>query len=276
MIKRLSVILAVVVFLLVACGGKPSDDVDSGEVAPESEEDSSGVGDGAPPGGENGEAAADDAAPDGSAREVTFQAADGTTLSGTLFGLGDKVIVLSHMFPTEQTSWHTFAQAAAERGYLALTYDYRGYGATGGEKDIPLIVDDTRAAYDFAVSQGATQVILIGASMGGTASIKVAATAPDGLAGLVVLSSPNEFMGVAVEGDELAALTLPSLWMSARNDTVTRQLEDLYEGAAGPDKELWVFEGSGAHGTFIFDAPLDGQDLTDRLFAFLERVMPTG
>src|SRR3989337_802453 len=61
-------------------------------------------------------------------RAVTFQTEDGVTLSGTLFGQGGSGVVLSHMFPTDQTSWHAFANTLAGNGYLALAYDFRGYG----------------------------------------------------------------------------------------------------------------------------------------------------
>lgn len=265
-------ILAGLVLLLSACAGasppaEPASEAGAGVPTVEA-----GVTVSAPEEGEAGEPA-EAPASEGSPREVTFVTADGVTLGGTLFGTGDTAIVLSHMFPTDQTSWHPFAQTAADQGYLVLAYDFRGYGASGGEQDIPAIDQDVRAAYDFVRAQGAQRVVLIGASMGGTASIKMAAALGDDVAGLVVLSSPQEFNGLEVTQADLDALSMPSLWMSARTDMVTPALEGMFDKAAG-DKSLWIFEGSGAHGTFIFDAPLDGQDLERRLLEFLSRVAP--
>jgi pimeloyl-ACP methyl ester carboxylesterase len=204
---------------------------------------------------------------------VTFETSDGVTLGGTLFGTGDTAVVFSHMFSTDQTSWHPFAQTVADLGYLALTYDFRGYGASGGSQDIPAIDQDVRAAYDFARAQGAQQVVLVGAEIGGMASIKVAATPESQPLALVLLSSPQSFEGLEVTQAELAALTMPSLWLSARTDMVTPEFEEMHN-ASGGDKSIWIFEGSGVRGTFIFDAPLDGEDLSRRLLDFLAQVAP--
>lgn len=223
---------------------------------------------------EAGEAEVAEAESDGP-REVTIETADGITLGGTLFGTGDTAIVFSHMFSTEQTSWQPFAEVAAEQGYLALTYDFRGYGASGGDRNIPAIDGDVRAAYDFVKAQGAQRVILVGAEMGGIASIKVAATLQDELTALILLSSPQSFEGLESTQEELAALTMPSLWLSARTDMVTTEFEDMFD-VAGGDKSMWIFEGSGVRGTFIFDTPLDGEDLTQRLLDFLAQVAPVG
>ena len=211
---------------------------------------------------------------DPSPREVSFDTEDGITLGGTLIGLGDTAIIFSHMFPSDQTSWHPLAQLAADEGYLALAYDYRGYGASGGEVDIAAIERDVGAAYDFLRQRGAQRIVLIGASIGGSASIKFAASGPQGVVGLVVVSGPQEFQGLQVSSSDLAALALPSLWLSARNDTLTPQFEDMFNAAGGPDKSIWIFESSGTRGTFIFGAPLDGAELETRLLDFVVKVAP--
>jgi pimeloyl-ACP methyl ester carboxylesterase len=273
--------------LLSACasGGTPNEvQTEADESAGEAEQAAEGTSAGsaeeegaASPDSSSAETEPEAPEEDGSPREVTFDTADGVTLGGTLFGLGDTAVVFAHMFPTEHTSWHPFAQVAADQGYLALAYDFRGFGASGGDQVIANIDQDVRAAYDFVKARGAQRVVLIGASMGGTASIKVAAELGSGeLTGLVVLSSPQEFQGLAVSDAELGTLTMPSLWLSARTDSVTPTLEGMYESAAGPDKSMWIFEGSGTHGTFIFGAPLDGEDLERRLLEFLTTVAPVG
>jgi pimeloyl-ACP methyl ester carboxylesterase len=201
---------------------------------------------------------------------VTFETADGVTLGGTLFGTGTSGVVLSHMYPTDQTSWHPFAEAVAAEGYMALAYDFRGYGASASvPKDVTQMPLDLAAAAQFMREHGAERLVLIGASMGGTVSIKVAAT--EEMAGLAVISSPRSFQGLEVTDADLAALTMPSLWLGARQDAVVADTEAMYQQAAGPDKSVWVYEGSGVHGTFIFDG-VDGPDLTRRLLEFIERV----
>jgi len=202
-------------------------------------------------------------------REVTFQTEDGVTLSGTLFSEGGVGVVLSHMFPTDQTSWHAFARMLTANGYMALAYDFRGYGKSGGEKQIDQIDRDVRAAAKFLRAQGAQRIILIGASMGGTASTKVAASV--GADGLVVLSSPQSFQGLAVTEADLKSFNGPSLWIGSRGDAATADTEAMHAGANQP-KTLHVYEGN-AHSTYIFDTA-DGPDLTQRLIDFLTRNVP--
>ena len=124
------------------------------------------------------------------AGEVTFTTDDGVELKGRLFGQGSRGVVLAHMYPADQSSWWGFAQTLADEGYVALSFDFRGYGNSGGDKEIKLIDRDVRAALDFLEKQGATTVFLAGASMGGTASLKVAAKEGEKLAGVVSLSAP--------------------------------------------------------------------------------------
>lgn len=215
------------------------------------------------------EPAATQPAPVAAPRPVTFQTEDGITLSGTLFGQGQVGVALSHMFPTDQTSWHAFAQTLADTGYLALAYDFRGYGQSGGQKRIDQIDRDVRAAVEFLRGEGAQRVVLIGASMGGTASARVAG--PVGADGLVVISSPRSFQGLSVSEDDLRAFKGPSLWIGSRGDAATAETEAMHAQANEP-KALHIYAGS-AHGTYIFDTG-DAADLTRRLLDFVSEYAP--
>ena len=124
--------------------------------------------------------------------EVTFLTEDGIELNGNVFGQGKKWVVLSHMYPTDQTSWFDFAQDLAQKGYIALTYDFRGYGKSKGDKeDIPNIDKDIKAAISFVRQHDYEKLFLVGASMGGTVSIVVAAE-DTGISGVVSLASPDK------------------------------------------------------------------------------------
>ncbi len=46
--------------------------------------------------------------PTTSAPPVSFATDDGLTLRGHLFGTGDSWVILSHMFPDDQTAWFPF------------------------------------------------------------------------------------------------------------------------------------------------------------------------
>jgi pimeloyl-ACP methyl ester carboxylesterase len=114
-------------------------------------------------------------------RPVSFAAADGVGLEGRLFGDGTSAVVLSHMRPADQTSWYRFANRLADAGFLVLTYDFRGYcpggdgGCSEGDRDIDSMWQDVVGAVAFVRERGAADVSLVGASMGGTASLGAAA-----------------------------------------------------------------------------------------------------
>src|SRR4051794_8081498 len=65
--------------------------------------------------------------------EVSFETADKVKLSGLVFGRGDTAVILAHMMASEQSAWQPFAQELAEKGYTALTFDFRGNGKSGGK-----------------------------------------------------------------------------------------------------------------------------------------------
>ena len=186
--------------------------------------------------------------PDDASREVSFQTEDGITLKGRLFGQGATGVVLAHMYPADQTSWWDFANTLAENGYKALAFDFRGYRDSGGDKEMELIDRDVRAAVGFLREQGATGVFLVGASMGGTASLKVASEG--NVAGVVSLSAPVQFKGLSVEDNQVR---VPALLIVAEGDRgATDSLEEMANKGIVGGSELTqstVYEDISDHGT---------------------------
>jgi pimeloyl-ACP methyl ester carboxylesterase len=190
------------------------------------------------------------AAPGATGRAVTFTTEDGVTLGGHVFGSGPSGIVLAHMYPADQTSWFSTAQRLAQAGYLVLTFDFRGYGESGGTKQIGLIDRDVMAAVVQIRKEGAGSVVLAGASMGGTAALIAGGRAQTmssiRLAGIATLSAPVEFQGLSAAAI-VPGLIVPLLFIAAENDAGAagaRQLEQLSAGKG----ELQILPGSD-HGT---------------------------
>jgi esterase/lipase len=210
-------------------------------------------------------------APAGVADEpVRFETSDGVTIVGHVYstsGPKRKAVVLAHEFPRDQTAWTDFAKKLAETGIDALTLDFRGYGETGGEKDISKIDLDLEAAARFIASRDYAQVFVFGASMGGTATLKVAARLD--LAGIVTISSPHMIMGLDASND-VANISEPKLFVAARDDAggVYVQLIDTYMQLASDPKDSMIYEGS-EHGTDIL-LGASGAELEALLFAFLD------
>jgi pimeloyl-ACP methyl ester carboxylesterase len=214
---------------------------------------------------------------------VTFQTEGGeATLVGTLYGNGPVAVVLSHMgIPgTDQTSWQPFAETLAARGYMALTYDTLGYGQSEGSAPAAsvgmTIIACLETALTFIRSQGAERIIVVGASQGGTASAIVAAeNTHDDIIGVAVLSSARSVRtGYPwITDEQLAALTMPSLWISGENDGTAGHIEEMFEGAGSTDRELCLYRATAAHGTSLFDNPNHGPDFEQRLLVFIERAV---
>jgi len=202
---------------------------------------------------------------------VSFTTEDGLTIKGRLFGSGETAVVFAHMYPNDQRAWWDFASEVAGQGYAALTFDFRGYGETGGSKDIALIDRDLAGAVRYLRENGYQRVILVGASMGGTAALKVAARDEfEGLvAGVVAVSAPQAFQGL-VALDDVADIKVPMLFVASERDGVAfESLEASYDSATGP-KEQQVYSGD-AHGTEL----LEGGHATEfkaLLFEFFQKV----
>ena len=92
--------------------------------------------------------------------------------------------------------------------------------------------------------------MLIGASMGGTASL-VAASRTD-VNGVITLSAPTMFMGLAAPPEVLAAIDEPKLFVAAEGDaSAPESALALYERSSGA-KRVEIVTGE-SHGTELLE-----------------------
>jgi pimeloyl-ACP methyl ester carboxylesterase len=207
-------------------------------------------------------------------KQVTFTTEDDVLLSGHTFGSGDAAVVLSHMYPADQKSWYPTAKELAAEGYFVLTYDFRGYGLSEGAKEIKYIARDVFAAVQTMAASGATRVVLIGASMGGTASLVAAEQIFAGqlsstqapainitVAGVATLSAPVNFEGLSAE-NAVEDLYCPLLFIAAKEDVGADGALEL-ERLSGNSGQLEIVSGSD-HGTDL----LEGNQ-ADRVYKLL-------
>lgn len=212
------------------------------------------------------------------ARTVTIPAPPSTTpisgddemdpivLDGRVFGSGDTGVILAHMRPSDQTSWFPFATELAETGeYTVLTFDFRGYGESTGDKQFDRIDTDLEAAFDYMRDTLQLEdVFIIGASMGGTAALIVGERLP--VAGIVSISSPSQFPPLDAEAT-VGGITAPKLFITSKDDVPAERSQERFWELAQEPKEQVVYEGD-AHGTDIFDSPNAGA-FRQRLLEFL-------
>jgi pimeloyl-ACP methyl ester carboxylesterase len=114
---------------------------------------------------------------------VTLTTPDGAELDAALVGEGEIGVVLGHQFRSDFCSWVPFAQQLAQRHRRALAVNFVSTS----------LDDDMVAGARELLRRGAKRIILVGASMGGTAAL-VAATNID-VAGVAAVSAPREFSG---------------------------------------------------------------------------------
>jgi pimeloyl-ACP methyl ester carboxylesterase len=187
-------------------------------------------------------------------------------LDARIFGAGPTGVILAHERPADQTSWFPFAQKlAASGGFTVMTFDFRGYGDSTGEKTFDRIDTDLAAAYAYMHDTlHLSKIFLVGASMGGTASLLVASRVP--VAGVVSISSPAQFElldALATVGEIKAA----KLFITSKDDVpAERSQHDLLEAAVEP-KDAEVYDGD-AHGTDLFAGPHEAE-IERRVTAFL-------
>jgi uncharacterized protein len=198
-------------------------------------------------------------------RLIRFRTEDGLTLAGELRGSGPTGVVLAHMFPTDRTSWSDLATQLEDRGYRSVAIDFRGYGDSGGQRDIPEIWRDVLAAIDALRDRGARKIVLVGASMGGTASL-IAASRTE-VQGVVTLSAPSTFMGLSAPPEVLAAVDEPKLFIAAEGDgAAAATAQGFYETASGA-KRLEIVTGDD-HGTELLEGR-HGEAVRQMILEFL-------
>ena len=167
-----------------------------------------------------------------------------------MFGSGAVGVILAHMRPADQTAWYPFATQLASTGkFTILTFDFRGFGTSTGEKEFDHLDTDLAAAYRYVSEQlGIRTIFLVGASMGGTASLVEAQRVS--VAGVVSISSPAQFETL----DALHAVetgTIPRLFIASKNDVPAARSSDQFWEHASEPKERQVYPGD-AHGTDLF------------------------
>jgi pimeloyl-ACP methyl ester carboxylesterase len=152
--------------------------------------------------------------------------------------------------------WAPFARTLSRRGYLTLAFDFRGYGRS---QEPPRgassrLAADVIAAARKSRSLGAKKVVVVGASMGGTAAIVAAANARTVIDGVIPVSASRGFGRMNAEA-AARRLQVPVLYLAGDEDPgFADDARFLYEATATPDKKLELLD-SGNHGVHLAAEP---------------------
>jgi dienelactone hydrolase len=183
-------------------------------------------------------------------RQVTFGSEGKADLYGVVFGTGTKGLVLGHQNGGSVCQWSYNAKQWAAQGYRVLAFDFSGFGASlGSQSDL---VQNMTAATAFLRADGATSIVLIGASMGGTAAIAAGTVITPPVNGVVAISAPTSFGGV--HADEAAGkLTVPVLYMAGEIESSfaanAQKMHDL--STKSPSRAVLIAPGAANHGVFL-------------------------
>ncbi len=193
-------------------------------------------------------------------RPVTLTTSDGVKLAGRVFGPDDAKagVALAHMLPADQSSWFDFADRLGGLGYRALTFDLRGYcpggvaGCSEGTKSVSAAGLDVAAAVEFLKGQGVERIGLVGASLGGTASLIVASNEGGAIDAVVTLSAPSSIDGLAAGPDVLQAITSAKLFVAGNGDTVAAESAQAFYDESATPKRVEILTTSD-HGTDLLE-----------------------
>ncbi|HXH82377.1 MAG TPA: alpha/beta fold hydrolase [Candidatus Tectomicrobia bacterium] len=205
--------------------------------------------------------------PPPASERVTFETADGVRIAASFWPADSpSIVVFAHMRGSDRNAWGPAVERALDRGFAALAFDFRGHGeSSDGDADLGKIDLDLEAAVTYARQRGYARVYVVGASMGGTAALAVAAR--QDLAGVVVMSSPEGFEGIDARA-ALSSVREPLLFIAATGDQPYRRaVEAMHEAALGT-KRLVLVPGND-HGTDLLENRQTRDETLDAIMSFL-------
>jgi dienelactone hydrolase len=225
------------------------------------------------------------------ARFVDLTAIDGITLKATYFAAGKPGpgILLLHQCNRQRKVWDDLAGRLAASGFNVLTFDFRGFGESGGtpldklspEENAKLFAEkfpaDVDTAFRYLVSQSPVTRDMIGAggaSCGVNEAVQLARRHPE-VKSLVLLSEIPDRRG----RDFLRRTAGLPLFMAAANDDsddpgVVELMQWLYTLSPSPANKFESYS-IGGHGVEMFAAHKELPDMIVDWFGTTLRSAPS-
>lgn len=167
------------------------------------------------------------------ATQVAFKSAVGETLYGATFGNGDVGVVLAHQYMSDLCEWVQEAGKLRDQGRRVLAFDFNSD-----------LVNELIGAAAELRREGSTKIVLVGASMGGTASLVAATTISPPVLAVASLSGPSVYHGWSAYA-AVKQLTIPVLFMDARDSkSFPEDAKAMYVISPSPHKQLLLLPGT--------------------------------
>jgi alpha-beta hydrolase superfamily lysophospholipase len=210
-------------------------------------------------------------------RSIALRAADGTTLSASIYEAGHQAapaVVLVHMLRRTHADWNGVAEALQQAGFTVVALDLRGHGDSAGSYesngDLGVLVQDVQAAVGLLqarsdVARG--RVGIAGASLGASLAVLAAAADPS-IRSIALLSPALEYRGLKCETALKRYSPRPALLVGASDDPYAmRSVRQLT--TVGPANEALTLEGAGHGTTMLARDP----DLASRLVDWFRKTL---
>jgi len=221
-------------------------------------------------------------------QSVSLTTADGVTISAvvdTPDATSDSApaVIFIHQGGSSKTEWRltNLYKDVIDHGMIALAYDVRGHGASGGEGGASLFNDPNRAPLDLKAAiehlssradVDPRRIAIVGSSIGANlACVAVGSPHFDIRAAVAISGKTSAVFNLAGGESELTALSSVYLIASEaeQDGQRARWASQLYELAEEP-KQLEIVKGSSHHGTAIFH---DDPSLQSRIMSWLEAML---
>ena len=182
-------------------------------------------------------------------------------------------MILAHQNNADMSAWYGFADELAGQRFRVLVFNFRGFCSgdqecSDGQHEPAAATEDLEAAMTWTREElDPRRLFLVGASMGGTASlIEAARHRVDAVA---TVSAPHSFEGLDVPPEVLRAIRAPKLFIAGADDPsrAAAAAEYFYERSSDP-KQIFIAP-SEEHGAPLLDAP-EGEEARARLIRFLD------
>ena len=210
-------------------------------------------------------------------KRVDLTTADGVTVAGFVQGPASPTaetlsVILIHQVNGDHCGW------AAEAAYLAktntvLSLDLRGYGASQSASGTAALMyrKDIEAAVLYLRMQRATKVVLIGASMGGSAVVVAGAAIKPPVDAVVTVSAPGNFNGQNAIAN-ISKLTMPLRIMAASDDGgATVEARRLLSKAKASPNAGSLLYAKGGHGWALLRPGTSAQSQVDGFLQSIAR-----
>lgn len=191
------------------------------------------------------------AAPNAERKDVSFNAADGFALKGTFHSAekGGPGILLLHQCNADRQIYENLATMLNNAGYNVLTFDFRGFGESKGQRNMESMPGDVDVALKFLTSQTTVNnraLGVVGGSCGANQAVQAGRRHPE-IRTLVLLSGGTDpegeayiknspkipILGAASEEDTNAAAAVKkTVALSTNPDSRVEMLKDAGHAAA--------------------------------------------